>query len=58
MVKDLGFVAAKARRVGMTVEQAALSREIYTAVADAGLGEQDMSVVHELIRHGSRTTET
>ena len=50
MVKDLSIVAAEARRAGIAVQQAALSLDTYAAVADAGLGEQDMSVVYGLIR--------
>ena len=50
MVKDLGFVRSESHRTGVEVEQAELSLATFTAVAKAGLGEQDMSVVHRVIR--------
>lgn len=50
MVKDLGFVRAEAELTGAPVAQAALSLDIFQAVADAHLGDQDLSVVHALIR--------
>jgi 2-hydroxy-3-oxopropionate reductase len=56
MVKDLGFVRPEAQHTGATVEQAQLSLDTFTAVDEAGLGEQDMSVVHQLIRQRARTT--
>lgn len=55
LVKDLSIVAAEAQRAGVTVEQAALSLDTYRAAADAGLGEQDMTVVHQLIRGRTQT---
>jgi 2-hydroxy-3-oxopropionate reductase len=54
MVKDLGFVRAESRRTGVEVEQAEVSLATFTAVAQAGLGEQDMSVVHRVIRDRAR----
>jgi 2-hydroxy-3-oxopropionate reductase len=50
MVKDLGFVQAESELTGAPTAQAALSLDIFRAVADAGLGDQDLSVVHALIR--------
>jgi 2-hydroxy-3-oxopropionate reductase len=50
MAKDLGFVQAESRLTGTPVPQASLSLELYRAVAEAELGEQDVSVVHALIR--------
>jgi 3-hydroxyisobutyrate dehydrogenase-like beta-hydroxyacid dehydrogenase len=50
MVKDLGIVQAEAHRNGAPIAQATLSLDIYRAVAEAGLGDQDMSVVQALIR--------
>jgi len=50
MVKDLGFVRAEAELTGTPTDQALLSLELFTAVAREGLGDQDMSVVHQLIR--------
>jgi 2-hydroxy-3-oxopropionate reductase len=50
MVKDLEFVRAEAERSGASIEQARLSLATFAAVADAGLGDQDMSVVHQIIR--------
>jgi len=50
MVKDLGFVEAESRLTGTPLAQAALSLDLYRAVADAELGDQDVSVVHALIR--------
>ena len=50
MMKDLGFVHAEAQHTGVTVAQADLSLDIYRDVADAGLGGEDVSVVHKLIR--------
>ena len=50
MVKDLGFVRAESQLTGTPLPQATLSLDLYQAVADAGKGGQDMSVVHELIR--------
>jgi 2-hydroxy-3-oxopropionate reductase len=55
MVKDLDIVRSEAKRTGVTVDQAELSLASFTAVADAGLGEQDMSVVHTLIRQQARS---
>ncbi len=51
MLKDLGFVHTESERTGAPTAQAALSLEIFQAVADADLGDQDLSVVHALIRH-------
>jgi 2-hydroxy-3-oxopropionate reductase len=50
MVKDLQFVQSEATLTGARIGQAELSLATFTAVADAGLGDQDMSVVHHLIR--------
>ena len=50
MIKDLGFVQTEAHLTGAAIAQAALSLDIYRAVAEAGLGDQNMSVVHALIR--------
>ena len=50
MVKDLGFVRAEAQRTGARVDQADLSLATFAAVDAAGLGDEDMSVVHRLIR--------
>jgi 2-hydroxy-3-oxopropionate reductase len=55
MVKDLGFVRTESQRTGVEVEQADLSLATFIAVANAGLGEQDMSVVHRVIRDRTRT---
>jgi len=54
MVKDLQFVRSEAALTGASVGQAELSLATFAAVADAGLGDQDMSVVHRIIR--GRTT--
>jgi 2-hydroxy-3-oxopropionate reductase len=53
MVKDLGFVHEEARRSGARLEQAELSRAAFNNVIEAGLGESDISVVHQLIRRKS-----
>jgi 2-hydroxy-3-oxopropionate reductase len=53
MVKDLQFVRAEAARTGAALSQAELSLATFTAASDAGLGDQDMSVVHHLIRQRS-----
>jgi 2-hydroxy-3-oxopropionate reductase len=50
MVKDLEFVRAEAERSGTGIDQAQLSLATFAAVVDAGLGDQDMSVVHQIIR--------
>lgn len=50
MVKDLGFVRAESQRTGVRINQADLSLATFAAVDAAGLGEQDMSVVHRVIR--------
>jgi 2-hydroxy-3-oxopropionate reductase len=50
MVKDLGFVRAESQRTGVRIDQADLSLATFAAVDAAGLGEQDMSVVHRVIR--------
>ncbi|HEY5881126.1 MAG TPA: hypothetical protein VIU11_19595, partial [Nakamurella sp.] len=50
MVKDLGFVEAESQLTRTPLAQAALSLDLYRAVADAELGDQDVSVVHALIR--------
>lgn len=52
MLKDLGFVRAESELTGASTAQAALSLNIFQAVVDANLGDQDLSVVHALIRHG------
>ena len=52
MLKDLAFVRAESELTGARTTQAALSLEFFQAVADANLGDQDLSVVHALIRHG------
>jgi 2-hydroxy-3-oxopropionate reductase len=59
MVKDLQFVHAEAALHRAAVGQAELSLATFAAVADAGLGDQDMSVVHHLIRQraGRLSTE-
>jgi 3-hydroxyisobutyrate dehydrogenase-like beta-hydroxyacid dehydrogenase len=54
MVKDLSFVEVEARLTGTPLPQASLSLDLYKAVADAELGDQDVSVVHELIRRRGR----
>ncbi|MGH3425464.1 MAG: NAD(P)-dependent oxidoreductase, partial [Nocardioidaceae bacterium] len=56
MLKDLGFVHRAAEETGAAVDQAELSRGVFTALHDAGLGDEDMSVVHELIRRRSGLT--
>jgi 2-hydroxy-3-oxopropionate reductase len=50
MVKDLGFVRDEAQRTGASVQQAALSLDAFAAATAAGWGDDDMSVVHRLIR--------
>ena len=50
LVKDLGFVRDEAQRTGVSVAQAELCHAVFSAVAAAGLGEQDMSVVHQWVR--------
>jgi 2-hydroxy-3-oxopropionate reductase len=50
MVKDLEFVRTEAERSGTDIGQAQLSLATFAAVVDAGLGDQDMSVVHQIIR--------
>ena len=54
MVKDLGFVRSEAQRTGVTVSQAELSLATFAAADAAGLGEEDMSVVHRIIREQAR----
>jgi 3-hydroxyisobutyrate dehydrogenase-like beta-hydroxyacid dehydrogenase len=54
MVKDLGFVRTEAQRTGVPVNQADLSLATFTAVEAAGLGDEDMSVVHRFIREQAR----
>jgi 2-hydroxy-3-oxopropionate reductase len=54
MVKDLGFVRSEAERTGARVDQADLSLATFAAVDAAGLGEEDMSVVHRVIRERVR----
>lgn len=60
MVKDLQFVHAEAELNSARVDQAELSLATFAAVADAGLGDQDMSVVHRIIRERAEglSTET
>jgi 2-hydroxy-3-oxopropionate reductase len=60
MVKDLQFVHAEAALHRAAVGQAEMSLAIFAAVADAGLGDQDMSVVHQVIRQRAEglSTET
>jgi 2-hydroxy-3-oxopropionate reductase len=50
MVKDLEFVRSEAQLTGTRVEQAELSLATFIAAVEAGMGEDDMSVVHQLIR--------
>jgi 2-hydroxy-3-oxopropionate reductase len=54
MVKDLEFVRSEAQLTGARVEQAELSLATFIAAAEAGMGEDDMSVVHRLIRRQAR----
>jgi 2-hydroxy-3-oxopropionate reductase len=54
MVKDLGLVRSEAQRTGVSVDQADLSLATFSAVDAAGWGEQDMSVVHRIIRERAR----
>jgi 2-hydroxy-3-oxopropionate reductase len=60
MVKDLRFVHAEAELNSARVDQAEHSLATFAAVADAGLGDQDMSVVHKIIRQRAEglSTET
>jgi 2-hydroxy-3-oxopropionate reductase len=50
MVKDLGFVRDEAQHTGASVRQAGLNLDVFAAATAAGWGEEDMSVVHRLIR--------
>ncbi len=50
MVKDLDFVRAESALTGADIAQAELSATVFAAVVQAGLGDQDVSVVHALIR--------
>jgi 2-hydroxy-3-oxopropionate reductase len=50
MVKDLDFVRTEALLTGTPVRQADLSAELFGEVIEAGLGDDDVSVVHGLIR--------
>lgn len=56
MTKDLGFVEETAITTGAALAQAEVSRSLFTALLEAGLGEEDMSSVHELIRRRSGLT--
>ena len=58
MVKDLQFVHAEAALHRAAVDQAEMSLATFAAVADAGLGDQDMSVVHQIIRQRAEGLST
>lgn len=53
MTKDLGFAVSEAGRVQADVAQTILALSRFVAVEGSGLGDDDVSVVHELIRRRS-----
>lgn len=56
MTKDLGFAIVEAGRVRADVSQTSLSLDRFVAVDEAGWGDDDVSVVHSLIRERSGLT--
>ncbi len=56
MLKDLGFVETESRITGTPLPQASVSLDLFRAVADADLGDQDVSVVHAVIRERADRT--
>lgn len=56
MAKDLGFAIVEAGRVRADVAQTSLSLDRFIAVDEAGWGDDDVSVVHSLIRERSGLT--
>ncbi len=50
MVKDLAFVRAESELTGAALVQAELSAQLFGSVLESGLGDQDVSVVHALVR--------
>ena len=50
MVKDLGFAAAESAPLQAELAQTELSRSLFTQLTAAGWGDEDMSVVHRIVR--------
>lgn len=50
MLKDLDSVARESARLALSLAQSALSHTLFADVVAADLGDQDMSVVHQMIR--------
>ncbi|WP_447925190.1 NAD(P)-dependent oxidoreductase [Georgenia muralis] len=49
MVKDLGFAAAEASATGTATPQLDVTRQVFTELTDAGLGDLDTSVVQAYV---------
>ncbi|WP_341358316.1 NAD(P)-dependent oxidoreductase [Georgenia sp. M64] len=49
MVKDLGFATAEAAATGTATPQLDVTREVFTGLTDAGLGDLDTSVVQAYV---------
>lgn len=56
MVKDLGIAASAAAEAGLGLTQLPVVASVYTGLTDAGLGEQDSTVVQEFLA-GNRSAE-
>lgn len=57
MAKDLRFVEAAAHDGGARLPLAAAALDIYTRLDEAGLGGEDLAVVHEYTRRASGMTD-
>jgi 3-hydroxyisobutyrate dehydrogenase-like beta-hydroxyacid dehydrogenase len=54
VAKDLDLVLELASQVGLTMQQAEVNRAAVAAAVEAGLGEQDMSALADLLRGESQ----
>lgn len=49
LVKDLNYIAQTARKAGAKMPVQAIVRDLYSTANDRGYGEQDFSVIYEII---------
>ena len=55
--KDLDLILALAERVGVDMSQGVTNRDVVSKVVAAGLGERDMSIIAEYLRHKAGVDE-
>ena len=56
MNKDVGLALDAARDAGATIPLGTLSREVYTAMCDAGYAEKDFSSAYEFLQEDNKWT--